>query len=138
MIEPVGALGLDRLAALQAACFEEAWSRDFLARLLASPGVAAWMIGDDAYAVLRVIAGEAELLSLGTRPGSRLRGHARALVAHVIALAREGGAQQLFLEVAADTGPARALYAAQGFAEVGRRWLYYHGRVDAVVMAKPL
>jgi len=45
------------------------------------------------------------------------------------------GVQQVFLEVRESNAPARALYTAQGFKEVGRRKQYYRRPVeDAIVL----
>jgi [ribosomal protein S18]-alanine N-acetyltransferase len=129
---------LDRLAALHATCFADAWSHDFLGRLLEGPGVQGWLADDDAFLLLRVVADEAEVLSIGTRPDARRAGLARALVRHAIATAQTHGATRLFLEVAADNVAALALYRAHGFAEVGRRSAYYAGGIDALVLARRL
>jgi ribosomal-protein-alanine N-acetyltransferase len=51
------------------------------------------------------------------------------------------GAQRLLLEVRPSNLPARALYAASGFVEIGRRKHYYpaaNGREDALVLALQL
>lgn len=136
MIHRLGADDLDRLVALHAACFAEAWSRDFLRRLLTGPGVTAWATGDDSFLILRIAADEAEILSLGTRPAARRRDHARHLLEHAVATARSGGASRLFLEVAANNAPARALYRGRGFTEVGRRPRYYPDGSDALVLSR--
>jgi [ribosomal protein S18]-alanine N-acetyltransferase len=44
----------------------------------------------------------------------------------------------MLLEVAAGNAPARALYAAAGFAEVGKRRRYYPDGSDALVLAAAL
>jgi [ribosomal protein S18]-alanine N-acetyltransferase len=129
---------LDRLAALHAACFTDSWSRDFLTRLLDGPGVYGWLAGDDAFLLLRVVADEAEVLSIGTRPAARRAGLARTLVQQAIDAAQTRGATRLFLEVAADNVAALALYRAHGFAEVACRSAYYAGGIDALVLARRL
>jgi ribosomal-protein-alanine N-acetyltransferase len=56
-------------------------------------------------------------------------------------IAKEAGAFDLFLEVAADNTAAIALYAATGFDRVGLRKGYYphpDGAKDAVVMRRAL
>ena len=133
MIAPIA--DLDRLAALHAACFAEAWSSEFLGRLLEGAGVSAWAADNAAFLILRIAADEAEVLSIGTRPEARRQGHAGALIRHGIEVARTAGARRLFLEVADDNAAAIALYRALGFAEVGRRRRYYDGRTDAIVLA---
>jgi ribosomal-protein-alanine N-acetyltransferase len=48
------------------------------------------------------------------------------------------GAAAMFLEVSDRNLPARALYAAAGFAEVGRRRRYYADGSDALVLRRGL
>lgn len=70
--------------------------------------------------------GCAGLFDIVTRESVRRRGHARALVAGLLATARELGARHAYLQVEAGNVPARRLYATFGFAE---RYLYwYRGR----------
>lgn len=90
----------------------------------------------------RVIADEAELLTLAVAPPARRQGLGRGLLAHFLDEARRRGATRAFLEVAADNGPACALYQAGGFAEDGRRRGYYRGPdgvvVDALLLSRAL
>jgi ribosomal-protein-alanine N-acetyltransferase len=61
------------------------------------------------------------------------------MLADLLAEAVRRGAREVFLEVRVDNDGARALYASEGFAELGRRRGYYDGgRVDAVTMRKQL
>ncbi len=103
--------------------------------LLASPCARAFLIG-------RVVAGEAELLTLATHPAARREGLARALLDTFDAEARSRGATLAFLEVAETNAPARALYARLGWAEAGRRPGYFGNSsaapVAAVILRKPL
>ena len=145
-LETLGALALDRAAALHAESFsalgERSWTRQDLAELLASPGVAGMLSraddGDAGLALWRVAADEAELLTLAVRPIHRRRGVGRRLLMAAINHARTAGAQLLYLEVGADNSAARNLYDAQGFLAVGRRAGYYNRNaglpVDAIVM----
>ncbi len=60
-----------------------------------------------------------------------------ALVRAAAGVALAAGAQTLWLEVAEDNAAARALYAAAGFEEAGRRRRYYpraNGPVDALTL----
>jgi [ribosomal protein S18]-alanine N-acetyltransferase len=142
----LGALDLDRAAALHGESFlalgERAWTRQDLAGLLASPGVAGLLFQaesrDVGIVLFRVVADEAELLTLAVRPAERRRGAGRRLLTAVIDRAREAGAQTLFLEVGADNPPARALYEAMGFRVIGTRPAYYRRGegppADALIM----
>jgi ribosomal-protein-alanine N-acetyltransferase len=146
VIAPLGALDLDRAAALHAGSFlplgERAWTRQDLAELVASPGVAGLLLQVDGHdaglAVCRVAADEAELLTIAVQPAHRRKGLARRLLAAVIDHARNAGARTLFLEVGVDNPAARSLYEAQGFRVVGeRRGYYQRGKgpaADGIVM----
>ena len=131
------------MAAVHAAAFtrERSWSAAEFEDLLASPFVFA--TGDArAFALVRVVADEAELLTIATDPAHRRRGLARALMEAWQAEAARRGATRAFLEVAADNAGAMALYRAAGFAETARRRVYYARRdgpaVDAVIMSRAL
>jgi ribosomal-protein-alanine N-acetyltransferase len=90
-----------------------------------------------AFALFRVVADEAELLTLATAPHARRRGLAREMLDKGLAQARARGAAQCFLEVSAQNHAAILLYQSVGFHEVGRRKSYYHVKgtagVDALV-----
>ena len=90
-----------------------------------------------AYGVLTVAAGEAHLLNLSVGREWQRRGLGSHMTRFMLKLARDHGAQLLFLEVRPSNAAARALYSRNGFAEIGRRRDYYpdgEGREDAVVM----
>jgi len=128
------------LAALHAQAFGAPWTEAEIAALLRGPGGAALEV-DGGFILLRVAAGEAEVLTLAVRPGARRRGVGRALVRAGLQAAERAGAEAMFLEVAADNGAALALYAGEGFAEVGRRRGYYARpgeAADALVLRRAL
>ncbi len=129
------------MAALYARAFPDgrAWSVDEIVGLCQAPGFAA--TADTGFALGRVVADEAELVTIAVDPGARRPGSGHALLAAFEADAKARGAGRAFLEVGADNAPARALYRAAGWTETGRRKGYYTrdtGSVDAVTMAKTL
>ncbi len=132
------------LAALHARCFTtpRPWGEAAFAATLQDPFAFLLAEGDAAFLLGRAVAGEAELLTLAVAPESRRLGLARKLVARFLYQARLRGAETAFLEVAADNAAARALYAASGFTESGRRKTYYATptgrRLDAVLMHRAL
>ncbi|MBL6613999.1 MAG: ribosomal protein S18-alanine N-acetyltransferase [Reyranella sp.] len=136
-IVPLGALDLDRAASLHAESFvplgERAWSRQDIGALLATPGACGLLLqldgADAGFALCRVAADEAELLTIAVRPAYRRRGAGRRLLAGVIDHVRQAGARSLFLEVGVDNPAARRLYEAERFQTVGNRRAYYQ-RVD--------
>lgn len=130
------------MARLHAQAFTtpRAWSKVEFDALRAGPG--AFEVTDPAgFALGRVIAGEAELLTLAVAPDARRVGRGRQLLAGFEARAAELGATGAFLEVAADNEAAIALYHGAGWGELGRRRGYYQrpdgSRLDALVMGKP-
>jgi ribosomal-protein-alanine N-acetyltransferase len=145
-IAPLGALDLDLAATLYARAFdapwERRWSREEFAGLLSAPGGFGMLLREGGepvgLAVMRAIAGEAEVVTLGVSPAARRRGGARALLDAALFEAQTRGAREVFLEVAHDNAAARALYERRGFVAVGRRREYYDRGltppVDAIVM----
>src|SRR5471032_3059548 len=87
-LRPLGALDLDVAAGLHGEAFqalgERGWTRQDLAELLASPGVAGFLL-DDAQAcigmaICRIVLDDAELLTIAVRPAYRRAGAGRALL----------------------------------------------------------
>jgi [ribosomal protein S18]-alanine N-acetyltransferase len=144
-IRRAGAFDLALLAGLHAACFEERWDESALASLLAMPGALAFLAAAEAgplgFVILRTAAEEAEIISIGVSPEARRSGVGRRLLGAAAAAARDNGAAQIFLEVAADNFQALALYSSDGFTEVGRRSNYYRrigGATTALVLSKKI
>ncbi len=93
------------------------------------------------YAVMMIAAGEAHLLNLSIAAPLQRRGLGSELLRFGIKLARDAGAQTIYLEVRASNAAARALYARHGFSGIGMRRDYYPddtGREHAVTMEKKL
>ncbi|WP_254054759.1 GNAT family N-acetyltransferase [Pseudophaeobacter sp. EL27] len=131
------------MARIHAAAFLQSrpWSTEEFTSLLESP--LSYACGDRrCFALVRVIADEAELLTIATDPEFQCQGLARRLMQDWQTLGQSRGAKTCFLEVAEDNCAAIALYLAEGFATCGRRSGYYARRnaaaVDAIVMQKEL
>ena len=123
------------LAHLHGLCFTRPrpWQTAEFAALLDSPH-AFLLSRPQGFLLGRVIADEAELLTLAVAPDARRQGIARDLVGSFAATSRARGAAHAFLEVAADNAAAQTLYLAAGWAESGRRRRYYGPDLDAIVM----
>ncbi len=126
----------DDLASLHAQCFDDAprpWSAREFHDLLALPH-SFLLTRPQGFLLGRVIADEAELLTLAVAPAARRQGVARDLTADFAATSQRRGAAAAFLEVAADNTAARALYDTLGWQDAGVRRNYYRPGRDAVVM----
>lgn len=131
------------LATTHAAAFRTArpWSAEEFATLLDNRFC--HVFGDSrCFALIRVIADEAELLTIATLPDAQRQGLARACMERWQSAAVKLGATRAFLDVAADNRAARSLYAACGYDRCGQRVGYYAREsgdpVDAILMARAL
>jgi ribosomal-protein-alanine N-acetyltransferase len=130
------------IAAVHAASFTAGWSEAEFRRLLLDRAVIAHratigrkLVG---FILSRLIAGEAEILSVAIAPASRGRGFAGPLLdLHLRRLAGLG-ARTVFLEVDEYNTPAGRLYRRAGFYEVGRRHGYYDTGAAALVLRRDL
>lgn len=129
------------LADLHSEAFDAPWSAAAFAELLGQSGVI--LEGaTDGFILIRAVADEAEILTLAVRPSARRQGLGARLVRAAAERAAAAGAVRMFLEVAEDNGPARALYGALGFEPAGRRPRYYSRAdgpaVDALLLVRNL
>jgi [ribosomal protein S18]-alanine N-acetyltransferase len=86
------------------------------------------------FLVGRAVEREWEIENIAVAGLARRRGLGSGLLGEFLALARERGAESVFLEVRESNRAARALYEKWGFVETGRRNGYYdEPREDAVV-----
>ena len=113
------------------------WIADAATIVLVAETSGAGIVG---FLDVRQAADEAEIIDLRVSPPSRRAGIARALLDRLADDLAGRGAARLFLEVAVDNAPARALYTKQGFEDVARREAYYKRpsgeRVDALLMVR--
>lgn len=121
---PLAALTPQEMAAVHRASFAvpRPWSEAEFQDLLGMRGVFVDSV-PQGFVMGRLIAGEAELLTLAVAPEARRQGAGRALMAAFLGHLNAG--DTAFLEVAASNAAARALYAATGWAEAGIRRGYY-------------
>jgi ribosomal-protein-alanine N-acetyltransferase len=130
---------------LHAISFRRGWTEEEFDRLLADRNVVAhraMIAGKLAGFILsRVVAGEAEILSVAIAESWRGRGIGRRLLdLHLRRLAGLG-VRTVFLEVDEDNQPARQLYRRAWFAETGRRKGYYprpQGAAAALLLRREL
>jgi [ribosomal protein S18]-alanine N-acetyltransferase len=130
------------IAAVHAASFQRGWGEDEFRRLLLERNVICHRarIGHSlvGFILSRLVAGEAEILSVAIKPGWRGRGFSRPLLdLHLRRLAGLG-IGTVFLEVDEKNAPAVRLYRKAGFYDVGRRTGYYGGGATALVLRRDL
>jgi ribosomal-protein-alanine N-acetyltransferase len=131
---------LDAVADLANRSFPGAWSRadlrnEVLANHFSFPYV---VVLDDTvagYAIVRCVAGEAELMTLVIDSRLRRQRLGWSLLAHVAGEVKKQGALVIHLEVRRSNTAARNLYSKFGFEEVGLRKNYYLKEMeDAILM----
>jgi ribosomal-protein-alanine N-acetyltransferase len=112
--------------------YGEAWTAPQCIGALALPGASLILAGLDdrivAFALLRSLLDEAELMLVAVDPAHQRQGIGQALLAKVFALSADQSAERLHVEVREDN-PALQLYKMQGFTVIGRRRDYYR-RLD--------
>lgn len=138
------AADLDAVEVIEQSVYTHPWTRGNFADSL-DAGYHCWIIdcgsGVAGYSVVMIAAGEAHLLNLSITMPLQRRGLGSELLRFVIKLARDHGAQTVYLEVRESNIAGRALYARHGFTEIGVRRDYYPAgalREDAVTMEKKL
>ncbi len=127
---------------------DEPWSRDFLCKILSTPGTTAFIAQDTdledrnpfGFALIRISGEEGEVLSLGVTLPMRRRGVGNDLLRAVFQFTAALGTQSMVLEVAENNVSAMRFYRQRGFVAVGLRRNYFRhsdGRVDAIILRAP-
>lgn len=129
---------IDAVTAVEQRAHPFPWTRgNFVDSLKA--GHSAWVFRQGGqlvgYGILMMTVDEAELLDITVVPEMQRRGLGATLLDHLFDVARSHGAVRMILEVRPGNEAGQALYRRAGFAEIGRRRAYYHGKEDAIVMA---
>ncbi len=147
VLTPMTAADVDAVMAIEAGVYAFPWTRgNFIDSLAAGyvaellrPGADRPPIG---YFVAMAGADETHLLNITVAAPHRRQGHARFMMARLIAHCRAADSHRLWLEVRESNAAARAAYGRLGFHERGTRPGYYpaaHGqRESAVVMSLSL
>lgn len=128
------------IAALAARLLPDTWSEPQISSELALPEGRVWVARAQSelagFVIARLELDELYVLLLGVAPPARRRGVGRRLLRAVLAV--DPGLARAHLEVRESNAGARAFYAAEGFAEVGRRPRHYPGGESAILMSRSL
>jgi [ribosomal protein S18]-alanine N-acetyltransferase len=135
-----------RLAQLHGASFHRGWGEGEFESMIAERNtlVHRFRLGRKTigFAVSRIGADEAEILSIAIDAGHRGRGLSRDLLLTHLGHLAGRGVRRIFLEVEENNPPARRLYERAGFALVGRRERYYRQgngeQLNALLMRRDL
>jgi ribosomal-protein-alanine N-acetyltransferase len=134
-----------RLAQLHGTSFHRGWGESEFERMLAERNtlVQRLRLGRKiiGFAVSRMGADEAEILSIAIDAGHRGKGFSRNLLLTHLGHLAGYGVRSIFLEVEENNHPARRLYQWAGFAVVGRRERYYQQQgeqLNALLMRRDL
>ena len=121
-------------AAVHAAFFARPWSEAEVDDLLRQAGSVADIATDGpgktlyGFAISRVLAPEAELLTIAVDRRRQGSGVGKALLSAHLGRVAAQRADHVFLEVDEGNAPALRLYRSFGFGEVGKRPGYYPGK----------
>jgi ribosomal-protein-alanine N-acetyltransferase len=129
------------IAGIERESFSDPWTQESFGHLARRSDVFFRVAESDGavvgYLVAWFVADEGELANVAVARAARGRGVGAALLDELLAAAAARGVGALFLEVRESNAVARALYAARGFATVGRRRGYYRRPVeDALVLRR--
>jgi ribosomal-protein-alanine N-acetyltransferase len=146
LVESATPADAPRLAQIHGASFHRGWGEAEFEHMLSEQNTLAHrlklgrrIIG---FAISRIGADEAEILSIALDPRFRGRGLSRPLLLiHLGHLAGQG-VRTIFLEVEENNRPARQLYEGAGFIVVGGRERYYRQpngeQLNALLMRRDL
>ena len=145
-VEPASLRDATRLAQLHGASFHRGWGESEFESMLTERNtlVHRLRIGRKTvgFAVSRMAADEAEILSIAVASSHRGRGLSRNLLLTHLGHLAGRGVRTVFLEVEENNQPARRLYARAGFAVTGRRERYYREansqQLNALLMRRDL
>jgi len=140
-IRPMRDDDLSMVLEIEREAYSFPWSEGIFRDCLRA-GYCCWVVEQHqdvrAYGIMQVGGGESHILNLCVRAGARGQGLGRALLVHLLEVAREHRADTALLEVRPTNRAALGLYEAMGFNEVGVRRGYYpgrEGREDALILA---
>ena len=136
-----GEQDLDAVAALEAACFTNPWTRDMLAGELERNRFARVYVvrlpgtSVAAFCACWLVVDELHINTIAVAHEHRRKGLAHALMRHIIDDVAREGVRRATLEVRASNEPARQLYSRLGFRVAAMRPGYYTQPLeDAVIM----
>ena len=148
-LRPMQMDDLDAIIQIEATIYTHPWTRGNFSDSLNS-GYSAWILESEGkmigYALMMMVMDEAHLLNLSIAKPQQKQGLGRYLLEHMLKIAKNHLAANMFLEVRPSKISAIALYENMGFSEMAVRRGYYPadpkisktGREDAILMGLAL
>jgi ribosomal-protein-alanine N-acetyltransferase len=144
-VEPASLRDAPKLAQLHGTSFHRGWGESEFEQMLAERNTLLHRLRQGrktiGFAVSRMAADEAEILSIAVDASHRGRGLSRNLLLTHLGHLAGRGVRTVFLEVEENNQPARRLYDRAGFAVSGRRERYYRQdgeQLNALIMRRDL
>ena len=144
-IEPATLRDAPKLAQLHGASFHRGWGEGEFEQMLSERNTLVHRLRQGrktiGFAVSRMAADEAEILSIAVDSKHRGRGLSRNLLLTHLGHLAGRGVRTVFLEVEENNQPARRLYDRTGFTVTGRRERYYRQegeQLNALIMRRDL
>ena len=129
----------DQIVAMEGSIFADPWGQKDIFSYICSENGMCFTATDESgvvgYIIGTKIPPEGEIYRVAVRPDKRQRGIGYRLLSYCLKTERGSRVESVFLEVRSQNTPARALYKAYGFTELGVRKNYYQNPTDdAIVM----
>jgi [ribosomal protein S18]-alanine N-acetyltransferase len=146
VVEPASLRDTANLAKIHGASFHRGWGEGEFESMLTERNTLVQRLRSGSkvigFAVSRMAADEAEILSIAVAASHRGRGLSRDLLLTHLGHLAGRGIRTVFLEVEENNQPARRLYDRAGFTIAGRRERYYRepdgNQLNALVMRRDL
>jgi [ribosomal protein S18]-alanine N-acetyltransferase len=146
VVEPASLRDAPRLAQLHGESFHRGWGEGEFEGMLTERNTLVHRLRAGSrvigFAVSRLAADEAEILSIAVAASHRGRGLSRDLLLTHLGHLAGRGVRTIFLEVEENNQPARRLYERAGFSVIGRRERYYRQpggeQLNALLMRRDL
>lgn len=131
-----------KIAAIERACFAEAWSLEMIKAECARPEFCALVLeeGEETLGFIMgtILFEDAEIYKVAILPQNRGKGYGYTAVDGFAEAVRARGATRIFLEVRPSNAAALGLYQKYGFEKTRLRKRYYADGEDCLEMKKEL
>lgn len=143
LIRPMLVSDIENIAYVERECFKDCWSVDLIRAMYQNSYDFVELAEDGgkiaAYANLRILGDEAELMRIAVLKDRRQEGISKLLIKRIFRIGIEKEASIIRLEVRSENFPAISLYKKFRFIQNGIRKSYYSNPTeDAILMEKYL